>query len=52
MNSTRGGHSISGPLQQVQQRGSRKRVIEDVGSDRGKGGGGNKIQQQNMLTQY
>ena len=30
MNSTRGGHSIGGPLQHVQQSGSRKRVIEDV----------------------
>ena len=27
MNSTRGGHSTSGPLQQVQQSGSRKRVV-------------------------
>ena len=26
----RGGHSIGGPLQHVQQSGSRKRVIEDV----------------------
>ena len=30
MNSTRGGHSISGPLRHVQQSGSRKRVIEDA----------------------
>ena len=36
MNSTRGGHSISGPLRQVQQSGSRKRVIEDVGVIEGK----------------